>query len=600
MHAYFSHDVGHRHACLLYGLGGSGKTQIALKFIEECNTASRFSNVFFIDASTVDTINIGLKNIAIAQYIGETPEDGLHWLAYRHIEWLLLFDNADDPSINLRNFFPRCAHGNILITSRNPQLRVHAPQAHYRISDMEEEEATHLLLRSAAQGETPENCRLARDIVKALFYLPLAVVQAGAFISKSGALEHYLALYEANCSRLLAEQPTQTQDDYGWTVYTTWKISFDCLSRPATKLLQLSSFLHHEGISEQMFANAASYKFKSSGPTHDEVQEPIEFLAQFLTPSGTWDSLKFLDLTTEIHGYSLIDLEPRSKMYSLHPLVHDWTRSTVENEQSARECIAAIAGMSIPWGVEQGDYLFRQRLLPHLDSVMRRRTSIQTKFSYEYGFIYYEGGRGKEAERLTVSLLKMQKRLLGEEHPSTLTAMGNLASTYCALGSWKEAEELGVIVMERRKQLFGPEHPETLLAMGDLGWTYHLLGRLQEAEELEVVVMEKQKQLLGENHPDTLRAMGHLALTYFDLGRVTQGEALGTLCMEGRKTLLGSEHPETLRTMGNIAMARCVQGLLKEAEDLEAYVLEKRKRVLGEDHPQTLRTMGDLAMVYCK
>ncbi|KAJ7692899.1 P-loop containing nucleoside triphosphate hydrolase protein, partial [Mycena rosella] len=577
MHSYFTQDIGQRHMCLLYGLGGSGKTQIALKFIAESDATSRFSDVFCIDASTTDTINIGLKNIANTRHVGETPNDALHWLSARRTEWLLLFDNADDPTINLRNFFPRCAHGNILITSRNPQLRIHTPDAHHRISDMEEDDAVHLLLRSSTQDATPENYRLARDIV--LFYLPLAVVQAGAFISKSGSLSNYLGVYKDNCARLLSERPNQTHDDYAWTVYTTWKISFDCLSRPASQLLQLSSLLHHDGISERIFANAASYKFKSSGPTKDEVQEPLKFLAQFLTPSGTWDSLKFMDLTTEIHGYSLIDLEPRSNMYSLHPLVHDWTRSTVQDEQSARECMAAIAGMSIPWGVEQGDYLFRQRLLPHLDSVTRRQTFIQSKFSYEYGYIYYEGGRGKEAERLTASLLTMQKRLLGEEHPSTLTAMGNLASTYCALGQWKQAEELGVIVMERRNRLFGKEHPETLLAMGDLAWTYHHLGRLEEAEELEVIVLEKQKQLFGNDHPDTLRAMGHLALTYFDLGHVKKGEALGTLVMEGRKCLLGAEHPETLRTMGNVAMARCSQGLLDDAEKLETLVLDGRKRV---------------------
>ncbi|KAJ7433714.1 hypothetical protein B0H11DRAFT_752715 [Mycena galericulata] len=600
MHGYFSQDVGKRHMCLLYGLGGSGKTQIALKFIEESDSTSRFSDVFFIDASTVDTIHMGLKNVATARYLGETPHDALKWLSRTQSEWLLLFDNADDPSINLRNFFPRCGHGNILITSRNPQLRVHAPDANHRISDMDEDDAIHLLLRSAAQGVTEENYCLARDIVKVLFYLPLAIVQAGAFVSKSGALEKYLDLYRDNCARLLSEQPNQTQDDYARTVYTTWKISFDCLSRPAMQLLQLSSFLHHDGISERIFANAASYKFKSSGPTEDEVQEALEFLAQFLTPSGTWDSLKFMDLTNEIHGYSLIDLEPRSSMYSFHPLVHEWTRSTVPDEQSSRECMAAIAGMSIPWGVEQDDYLFRQRLLPHLDSVMRRQTSIESKFSYEYGFIYYEGGRGKEAERLTVSLLKMQKQLLGEEHPSTLTAMGNLASTYCALGSWKEAEALGAIVLERRTKLFGPDHPETLLAMGDLAWTYQHLGHLEEAKLLEITVLEKQKQLLGEDHPDTLRAMGHLALTYYDLGFVEEARSLGTLVVEGRKRVLGADHPETLRTIGNVAMLHFNQGRVQVAEQLETFVLERRKRVLGNNHPHTLRTMEDVAAVYYK
>jgi hypothetical protein len=51
-----------------------------------------------------------------------------------------------------------------------------------------------------------------------LWYLPLAIIQAGAFISKSGALDSYLALYAKNRDRLLREKPAQSHDDYAWTV----------------------------------------------------------------------------------------------------------------------------------------------------------------------------------------------------------------------------------------------------------------------------------------------------------------------------------------------------------------------------------------------
>jgi hypothetical protein len=39
MHQYFTKDIGQRHVCLLHGLGGSGKTQIALKFLAETDNA---------------------------------------------------------------------------------------------------------------------------------------------------------------------------------------------------------------------------------------------------------------------------------------------------------------------------------------------------------------------------------------------------------------------------------------------------------------------------------------------------------------------------------------------------------------------------------
>ncbi|KAJ7077765.1 hypothetical protein C8R44DRAFT_584350, partial [Mycena epipterygia] len=206
---------------------------------------------FFIDTSTKETIDTALKNIALAKNVGSTSQEALQWFR-KADEWLLFFDNADDPKLNLNEFLPQCNHGNILITSRNHELRAHV-DAEWNISDMEEEDAVNLLLKSAKEPTTPGNRRTAAEIVKVLSYLPLAIIQAGAFILKSGALNTYLALYATNKERLLREKPTQSHDNYAWTVYTTWQISFDQLSEPAAKLLQLCSFLHREGISEQLF-----------------------------------------------------------------------------------------------------------------------------------------------------------------------------------------------------------------------------------------------------------------------------------------------------------------------------------------------------------
>jgi hypothetical protein len=124
-----------------------------------------FTNTFFIDTSTIETIDTGLKNIALANKAGSTSQDALQWLRNKPEEWLLFFDNADDPKLNLNKFLPRCNHGNILITSRNPELRGYAG-AHSLVSDMEESDAVELLLRSATQNTTPGNRQTAVEIVK--------------------------------------------------------------------------------------------------------------------------------------------------------------------------------------------------------------------------------------------------------------------------------------------------------------------------------------------------------------------------------------------------------------------------------------------------
>ncbi|KAJ7903065.1 hypothetical protein B0H13DRAFT_1621271 [Mycena leptocephala] len=90
---------------------------------------------------------------------GDTPQAGVNWLSNEPNGWLLLLDNADDPKIDLHKFLPRCDHGNIIITSRNPGLCVYAG-SQFRVSDMEETDAAELLLKSSAQESTPTTKRL--------------------------------------------------------------------------------------------------------------------------------------------------------------------------------------------------------------------------------------------------------------------------------------------------------------------------------------------------------------------------------------------------------------------------------------------------------
>jgi len=78
-----------------------------------------------------------------------------------------------------------------------------------------------------------------------------------------------------------------------------------------------------------------------------------------------------------------------------------------------------------------------------------------------------------------------------------------------------------VVVIEKRKRLLGEDHPDTLSSMANLAATYRNQGRWKDAEVLQVVVTEKRKQLLGEDHPpDTLTSLEILQL------RVQQPEVL--------------------------------------------------------------------------
>jgi hypothetical protein len=92
-----------------------------------------FCAIYYIDATTIATIQSSFENIARNASAGTTIDDALHWLWQQRSEWLLLIDNADDPEINLQQFCPRCVHGNVLITTRNPHCRRYAPDSNVNV-----------------------------------------------------------------------------------------------------------------------------------------------------------------------------------------------------------------------------------------------------------------------------------------------------------------------------------------------------------------------------------------------------------------------------------------------------------------------------------
>ncbi|KAJ7761293.1 hypothetical protein B0H14DRAFT_2170909, partial [Mycena olivaceomarginata] len=188
---------------VLHGLGGSEKSQLAFKFLQDSQAHHCFSEIFYIDATNEQTIETDLKIVAPA-VVGESAEASLHWLESKQEEWLLLFDNADDVQLDISKFFPHCTLGNILITTRNQELCIHA-SAGSRVSDMELEDAKDLLLQLAYQGKSDKQEKLSSDEQEKLAELhcfALAISQAGGYIHARGKLSGYLKLYKSHRDQL--------------------------------------------------------------------------------------------------------------------------------------------------------------------------------------------------------------------------------------------------------------------------------------------------------------------------------------------------------------------------------------------------------------
>jgi len=104
--------------------------------------------------------------------VDKSVDASLRWLAKKHVgRWMLFFDNADDVQLRLKNFFPASVSGNILVTTRNQELRLCAKDSNENVRDMDHKDATNLLLLLSHAEETDENRILAARIVQVFTFI---------------------------------------------------------------------------------------------------------------------------------------------------------------------------------------------------------------------------------------------------------------------------------------------------------------------------------------------------------------------------------------------------------------------------------------------
>ena len=622
-----------RCSCLLWGTGGIGKTQISLKFVEEMS--GRWSHVFWVDASSEESITVSLRGIssisaARASCLDDSVESVLQWMSSIQEEWLIVFDNTDNlPVYEVERFIPAGNRGNVLITSRNRSMgRVVSSENIIEINEMDEADAITLLLKASRLDASAGHVEAAKNIVTELGCIPLAVDQAGAYIEAGRcSIDKYLQQLSLHRQTLLSDATFKGASKYDRTVYGTWDLSFKEIKRRAGRqsstgdaqaahaailILQICAFYNHSNISKEIFRSAAE---ESGEPMDKEIaeilplarsSESLDRTLLALDNDGHWDDFIFGQGIAILLSFSLMKRDESSEMLSVHPLVHCWSREQISKSEQQRmhEMGSIILCCAISRRLSSYDYGLRRLIFPHIKANELHGSQMGlTKRYYDdkwnnFIFVIMEIGDWKHAEQLEVQVLEMRKKVLGSEHPDTLMSMSNLSGIYANQGKLNEAKQLQDQVLDMRRKVLGAEHPDTLESMADLASIYANLGKWNEAKQLQVQALDMRKTVLGVNHPDTLMSMVYLARTYANIGNLNEAEQLEVQALDMRKMLLGADHPDTLTTMGNLARTYVDKGNLKEAEQLEVQVLDMRKKVLGAEHPDTLISMGNLACTY--
>jgi hypothetical protein len=208
----------------------------------------------------------------------------------------------------------------------------------------------------------------------------------------------------------------------------------------------------------------------------------------------------------------------------------------------------------------------------------------------------YDLGRGAyvSARTLCERALDFRRRVLGPEHPHTLTSMNNLAGALFSQGDLVGARNLQDKTLHIFRRLLGPEHPDTLNSMNNLAGTLYAQGDLAGARKLEEETLDIRRRVLGPEHPDTLTSMNNLAGARKLQGDLAGARELQEKTLHISRRVLGPKHPNTLNSMNNLAGTLYAQGDLAGARKLQEKTLHICRRVLGPEHPDTLTSASKL------
>lgn len=528
--------------------------------------------------------------------------------------WLLIMDNADDPKLDISEFFPVGNRGFIIVTTRNPDCRCHATVGSMELYEMEKDEAITLLLRSSDLSHNEEGLRrLAQPIVQALGFLALAVVHAGASIrQKTCSLEDYLGVYTRHRHQFLTSGLLQGASSYKHSVYTTWEISRGCVKEMAKDttnetaanaldLLNVFGFFHFDNITEGMFKSAWE-RFPELENFHWWMSKELRMVREHRFEN--WDPLPFREAIQLLSSYSLIRVSGSNNRISLHPLVHSWIRdSLVEEEISSRWDIAVS---TLALASKTRNYSFQSQLAIHLRHCLGIRPFDVLLCSDDHpldriemaayiSHVFFTSSQLNDALIISERTLEYSRLLLGDESDSTCSLTVLLAITYNTRREYEKASNLLNDMIDKSVHGRGAADALTLDMIVLLARAYRGLGRMQEAENLLIKTLADYKESLGDSHPDYLRALNELAAVYSDMNRNEERVDLLKIVVAKTKENEKEGDPLVLYTEWGLASAYEDLGLHQDALDIFQLVSEKYSDVLDEDHGVSLSMRAGMA-----
>jgi MinD-like ATPase involved in chromosome partitioning or flagellar assembly len=581
---------------VLHGLGGSGKTQIAIEYAHRFRSA--YDIIWWIAADPPSLIAGQAAEFAEALGVGRSTGGrdtfAAAFNALRRSDprrpSLLIFDNAEDVEA-VSDFLPR--HGHVLLTSRNATWTDRVTTVPV---DVFAREHSVGFLRQRVPSLSPEDADVVAELVADL---PTAVATAGAWLAETGmSVTGYVNRFEAaDAVQDTFDLPLRQLADRSPGAHRLLQLCSVCAPTIALDIIysdaMATALLAHDPHLSDRLARGSLVQHlnrlalaKLDNQTHTITIHPLlqAFVRNRMTDAELTDARRHVHRVLVAARPRLDVDEPTSwpRYRTIWPHLEPSAAA-----DSADETVRTLLIDQIRYGRLRGDLERTGELAARIDArwssslagltgpagdSLRRQL---TQLRYNAAGVLRDRGQFEAARTIDAQVATEQAELLGNKHRLTLLSRGGLAADLRALGRFAEARVLAGEVFASWREQVGEDHPRTLAAMGEFATSLRLDGRSREALALDEEAYAHCRSILGQQHPDTIAAAARRGRDMRALGEYERSVVLLRTVVAWHTDTLDVSSPPGVVATTDLAVSLQAAGRADEASAMFAAVAQR-------------------------
>ncbi len=569
---------------LVMGMGGLGKTQLAIEYVHRFGVCYP-GGVFWINAEQgMARMIVQLcmdAEIEIDMRKEENEQLTQLWKKMSNLgQVLIVLDNFPETE-PLQPWVPPAGEIYMLVTTRRRDLMNYSRICLEILSN----EAGTALINS---GERDFGAA-AQPLAEALGGLPLGLELARNFLNirKEMSIEKLLGAIQAKgemevLTVFAKKYADELPSGHTREVSATIQMSYDLVSDFGRKVMQVMAFLAPTPIPRRLLRDILNTG--DDNLDDDLLEDPLD------------------EAVSELENLSLINLDEEKEPF-MHRLIGGFVRMTAQkDDETSQSLVKAVLAEMRRVGDDKDMNAYREldKIVPHADVLTASELTIPEQAAGLSNYLlwhYMKKGVYGLSETYGRQALKIAENHYEPGHKEIATIQSNLATVLQDLGKYEAAEILLREVLESELKIYEPGHPSLAVTQSNLALVLGNLGKYEAAEILLREVLESESKIYEAGHPRLAVTQSNLAMVLQDLGKYEATEILLREVLESMKKNYEPGHPHIAQAQSNLAIVLRALGKYEAAEILLREVVESAKMSYEPGHPQIALYQSNLALV---